>query len=443
MYIAGNGILITQDKENPIIHNGAVAWDGKLIIDIGDTEQLKKQYPKADFIDARGCVIMPGLINMHHHIYSTFARGISMPNYNPLNFMDVLNGLWWTLDRKLTLDDTLHSARVVYADCIKNGVTTVFDHHASFGAIEGSLDQISISAKEAGVRTCLCYEVSDRDGKEKSRQSVQENERFIKQCAENNTDDMQQAMMGLHASFTVETETLERCVDIAKKYGTGCHIHTAEGIDDVHDAEAKYGKRVIERLYDKGVLFDKTIAVHCVHINDHEMDLLKQTDTMVVHNPESNMGNAVGCPNVLKQFAKGIMIGLGTDGFTSDVTESYKVGNVLHKHLAGSPNVAWTEIPTMLFEHNRKMANRYFKTPLGILQKGAAADIIVTDYKPFTPMTKDNFTGHILFGMNGRNTLTTIIAGKILMKDRKFTILDEDKIIADALVQANKLWKSL
>lgn len=442
MILIGNGRLITRNSTNEFIENGAVVCDNDVIVDVGSFSDMKKKYSDAQFVDAHGGVIMPALINMHNHIYSAFARGLAINGYNPKNFMDILDGLWWKLDRTMNLQDTYWSAQATYVDCIKNGVTTIFDHHASFGSVLGSLNQIAECSKEAGIRSCLCYEVSDRDGDEKSAASLKENEDFIKQCAAENNP-MLKGMVGMHASFTINDKTMDECSRIASETNTGCHIHVAEGLTDVEDCMEKYGKPIINRLNDFGILGKKTMVVHCIHINEKEMDLIKDTDTMVVHNPESNMGNAVGCGNVPLMFKKNLMLGLGTDGYTNDMFESYKVGNIIHKHNTGNPNVGWAEIPTMLFENNPKMANRYFDKKLGVIEKGASADVIVTDYNPLTPMNSSNLGGHCVFGMNGRSVITTVAAGKILMQDRKLTTLDEDAIMAKCREQSADLWKRI
>ena len=439
--IIGNGRLITRDENNTFIENGAVLIKGKLIKAVGTTEQLRKDYPGEEFIDAYCGVIMPGMINTHNHIYSALARGLSIKGYNPHNFIDILDGLWWTLDRKLTLEETRVSAEATYIDCIKNGVTTIFDHHASFGSIEGSLFEIAEAAKKYGIRSNLCYEVSDRDGKEKSLASIKENADFIKYCQKDDSD-MLKAMMGIHASFTVSDETFALCRKEMPD-DVGFHVHVAEGIADLHMCLKDHGKRVVERLMDNGVLGSKTIAVHCVHINNAEIEMLKETDTMVVHNPESNMGNAVGCPPTLDIFNAGVLTGLGTDGYTNDMLESYKVANILHKHNKCMPNVAWGEIPAMLFENNAKIANRYFSTPLGMIKEGYSADVVVTDYNPLTPMDGSNCNGHILFGMNGRSVVTTVAAGKLLMKDRELIGIDEAAVMAHAREMAAKLAKDI
>ncbi len=441
MILVGKGRVITRNNENPLIENGGVLIDGEKILRVGDYETLKKEYPDAEVVDAKGGIIMPGLVNTHEHIYSALARGLSINGYNPNGFLDILDGMWWTLDRHLSLEGTYHSAIGTYIDCIKNGVTTVFDHHASFGAIEGSLFRIADAAKELGVRTCLCYEVSDRDGEEKALASVKENADFIQYTLKENND-MVKGMMGMHAQFTISDKTLDLCRQNMPE-GVGAHIHVAEGIEDLHDCLKKYGKRIVNRLMDHDILGPQTLTAHCIYINDQEMELLKATDTMVVHNPESNMGNACGCPPTMEIVHKGILTGLGTDGYTHDMFESYKVANVLHKHSLCDANAAWGEVPQMLFEGNPQIANRYFSTPLGVLREGAAADVVVIDYDPITPLTKDNINSHMLFGINGAMTQTTICNGKILMKDRELLVIDEAKAWADTRQAARDLAKSI
>ncbi|HAX52408.1 putative aminohydrolase SsnA [Muricomes intestini] len=441
MLILGNGRVITRDVKNPYLENGAVAIDGATIKKVGSLDDVRAAYPRAEFMDVKGKLIMPAFINTHEHIYSAFARGLSIKGYSPDGFLEILDGQWWTIDRNLTLEDTYLSAMATYIDCIKNGVTTIFDHHASFGAIRDSLFHIEKAAKETGVRSCLCYEVSDRDGKEKAKDSVIENAEFIKHALKDNTG-MIAGMMGMHAQFTISDETMELAA-ANKPDGVGYHIHVAEGIEDLHHCLKHYGKRIVDRLYDWDILGEKTLLGHCIYVNKHEMDLIKDTNTMVVHNPESNMGNACGCPPTMELVHKGILTGLGTDGYTHDMIESWKVANILHKHHLCDAGAAWAEVPQMLFEGNPQIANRYFEQKLGVLEEGAAADVIVMNYDPLTPFGADNCNGHILFGMNGRDVVTTVANGKILMKDRELQHIDEAKVMADCRQAAGALAKRI
>ena len=440
MLLIGNGKVITRDNTRPIIDNGCVAVEKNKIIEIGSTETLKNKYKEYQFIDAKGKLIMPGFINTHMHYYSTFARGMANDSPPAKSFPDILKGLWWRFDKALNLEDVYYSAMVPMVDQIKNGVTTVFDHHASAHAVKGSLFKIAEAAETMGIRSNLCYETSDRDGEKIAQEGIDENAEFIKYCNGKN-DDMIKGMFGLHASMTISEKTLEKCVDAAKSLNTGFHVHCGEGIEDLEDSKEKYGKGVIERWYDAGVLCDKTIAVHCIYVSDDEMEMIKEKNAMVVHNPESNMGNAVGVSPVLKMYKKGILLGLGTDGYTPDIIESYKVANIIHKHHAKDSTVAWGEIPEMLFENNRTITERFIDGKVGILKEGALADIIVVDYNPPTPINENNINGHILFGINGRHVDTTIINGKVLMEDRKLLHVDEERIMARSRELATEVWK--
>ena len=442
MKIVGNGRLITQNKENPFFENGALVINDGKIIDYGNTGDILDKYNEAEYIDAKGKVIMPGLINTHGHIYSAFARGMNLDGPTSKNFLDILNNLWWRLDKTLSLEDIKYSAYTTLMDSLKFGVTTFFDHHASPMSITGSLFTIGDVAKELGIRTSLCYEVSDRDGYKITDEGINENVNFIKH-ANKDSSDMIKGLFGLHASFTLSNKTLEKCAEEVQGLNSGFHIHAAEGISDLHESLKSSGKRVIERLHDFNILGEKTLAVHCVHINDREMELLKYTNTNVVNNPESNMGNAVGCSPVLEMINKGINIGMGTDGYTSDMFESMKVFPIIQRHNRCHPSVAFNETFKLLFENNRNITNRFFNKDLGILKEGAYGDVIIVDYNPLTPMNASNINGHMLFGFTGRSVITTIINGKIVMKNRELVNIDEEKIFADSRKIAQKLWDQM
>ena len=437
MQVLYNGRLITRDPLQPYFEKGAVAFEGTKIVEVGEEAALLAKYPDAKRIDAKGGVIMPAFINAHTHIYSALARGLSIVGNNPTNFYEVLDGTWWAIDRKLTLKGTKASADALYIDCIKQGVTTIFDHHASYCEIPGSLFEIAKSAKEFGIRSCLCYEVSDRDGEEKCLQAIKENADFITYCEEQN-DPMLKAMFGGHALFTISDKTFDRMVE-ANNGRTGYHIHVSEGMNDVYDSLLNYGRRPVQRLQDHGILGPKTILGHCIHVNTAEIEIIKETDTMVVNNPESNMGNAVGICPVLPLYKHGILLGMGTDAYTNDMLESLKVALCSQRSNACMPNVAWCEVTDMLFKNNAKIGARYFPDELGVLKAGAAADIIVMDYKPFTPFSDANIDGHMIFGMTGRQCQTTIGNGKVLMLDRELQGIDEEAVNAHILEEAKKL----
>jgi putative selenium metabolism protein SsnA len=440
MIIIGNGNIVTRDPERPFIENGGVAIEGQLIRELGTG--LREKYPGAEYIDARGRLVMPGFINTHMHYYSTFARGMNLGGKPATTFGEVLSGLWWRLDKQLSLDDVYYSCVGPMIDSVRSGVTTVIDHHASPFAVEGSLFKIAEAAKLFGLRSNLCYEVSDRDGEEIADAGIKENVMFAKFCNASG-DDMLKSLFGIHAQMTVSEKTLNRCVEAAESSGLGFHIHAAEGIEDVIDGLSKYGLRVIERLHKYGVLSKKSIAVHCIHITEAEMDLLKDSGAAVVHNPQSNMGNAVGVSPVLEMLKKGILVGLGTDGYTADMTESYKTAAILHKHARGLPSAAWAEPPAMLFENNRTILERFINGKTGALKKGFYADAIIVDYKGPTPVNEHTINSHILFGVSGRHVDTTIINGKIIMRERELVNIDEEALLAKSRERARKLWERI
>lgn len=440
MLLVGNGLLITRDENNTIVVDGCVAIKNQQIIEIGTTTELRTKYSGAKFLDAKQKLIMPGFINTHMHFYSTFARGMSLKDTPPSNFGEILKRLWWRLDKALTIEDVYYSAMVPIIDCIKNGVTTVFDHHASPNAVTGSLFTIAEATKKAGLRSCLCYEVSDRDGERITEEGINENVDFIQYCNKEQ-DPMLKAMFGLHASFTLSDHTLEKCVIQNSDSGVGFHIHAAEGIEDLNISKARHGMGVIERLWQRRILGNKSIAVHCVHISEKEMQILKDSETNVVHNPESNMGNAVGVAPVLEMFHRGICLGLGTDGYTCDMLESLKVANCLHKYANNNPSAAWGEPPSMLFQNNAKIAEKYFEKPLGRLVPGAFADIIIVDYIPPTRLNSDNLNSHLLFGVSGRSVDTTIINGQIVLENRKLVYVDEDEVYSKSRELADLVWR--
>jgi len=437
----GNGTVITLGEKNRVIHGGAVLVKGGVIEAVGITAALKRRARGAAFIDAKGGVIMPGFINTHMHLYSTFARGLSPKQPPPVKFVEILERLWWPLDRALNRDDIAYSALVPLIDCIKSGTTTIVDHHESQGYQRNCLDPIENALRQTGIRGCLCLGVSDRYGK--GREGVEENIRFIRktQAEHEKGNDLVSGMFGLHALFTVEEGTLKESVAAAKDLGAGIHVHMAEDRADQLVNQKKYGKSVVRRLAKAGGLGPLSLAVHCVHVNAAEIEMLGESGTPVVHNPQSNMNNAVGVAPVLQMLKKGITVGLGTDGMTSNMRDEVRVANILHKLAMRDPRVFFVESCQLLLQNNPAIASLYFNRPLGVLRSGAYADIIILDYDPPTPLNEATFLGHFLFGLCGARVSTTVVDGKVLMRDGKLLTVDEKKIAARSRELARAFWK--
>ena len=416
----------------------AVGDDG-LISALGPTQKLRREYPGAHFVDARGGLIMPGLINLHHHAYYTLARGLRPRPGAGKGLPALLEGRWWRLDRAMNLEDVYHGAAAAFLECVRSGVTTVFDHHASYGAVTGSLSEISRAADELGLRACLCYEVSDREGESKCRAAIQENVDFIREASRRG-DGMRCGMMGMHAGFTLSDRTLEACME-ALPATSGCHIHVAECLEDTTHSLQTYGKSVVRRLRERGVLGRKTLAAHCIHLNWEDVQILRETDTAVIHCPRSNMCNAAGAADVTEYSRARVGLGLGTDGEAADMLGELAAASALCRHSSQNPDAGFEELPRALFTSNAAFANRFFETPLGVLKPGAAGDVIVLDYRPPTPLTAENLDLHLLAAAGTARVSTTAAAGKLLMEYGVLLCADEEKLLDGARKQTADLWR--
>ncbi|GAB77526.1 putative selenium metabolism protein SsnA [Austwickia chelonae] len=437
--IIGNGPVITHDPDNPYLENGAIRIEGDTIVDVAPDVDLRAAHPGEDYVDVSGRVIMPGLINAHTHAYSHYARGMAATEQGT-TFTGVLEKLWWKLDRLLEPEDVELNTSTTFVESIRNGVTTVIDHHSSPYAVTGSLTTQADAARALGIRASLCYETSDRDGPEILTRQIEENISFMKETAAS-PDDLITGLFGMHASFTVSQETLERCVTAVRDAGvTGFHVHTAEGPEDEPACEGLTGKRIVRRFHDAGMLGPETILVHCVHVDESEMELIKETDTSVVTNPHSNMGNAVGVTKVVEMLRRGIRCGLGTDAYLADMLASASVAKIAQSHRLADPTAGFMEAATLLFRNNPAIAARYWRKPLGVLVPGAYADVITQDYLPQTPMNGDNTLGHLLFGMTGALTHDTMVAGRWVMRDRRILTVDEAEIFARSRERAPRIW---
>ncbi len=434
-----NATVVTWGTPNRVIENGAVLIDGDTIREVGETAALAARHPVAERLDARGQLLMPGGICAHTHFYGAYARGMGIPGPAPRDFPEILERLWWPLDKSLDREAVRFSALVCLVDAIRHGTTTLIDHHASPNFIDGSLDVIAGVVEEAGLRAVLCYEVTDRDGPDKARAGIAENVRFLRAAR---SHPLVAATFGLHASLTLTDETLRACVEAASGLDTGFHIHVAEHEADEEDSLRKAGKRVVERLDSFGILGPQTIVAHAVHVNAAERAILKNTGTWVSHQPRSNMNNGVGAAALDTMFAEGIALALGNDGFSNAMWAEWKAAYLLQKVAYRDPRAAPGDmIAQIAAGNNARLASSFFPQKVGELAPGAAADVILVDYRPFTPLNAGNLPWHILFGFESSMVTTTIVAGKVLMRDHKLLMLDEGVIAAAARAHAPKVWE--
>ncbi len=438
-----NGTLITWGEPNQILTGLALFISEGRIYEIGPQADLLEKYPDAQKLDAKGQFVMPGNICAHTHFYSAFARGMAIPGLAPKDFPEILERLWWPLDRSLTKEDVQVSALINLVDAIRHGTTTLIDHHASPNAIPESLDTIAEAVDTSGLRAVLCYEVTDRDGDKKARAGITENVYFLDRVRSGDlASGRLAATFGLHASMTLSDRTLMACREAVSEE-IGFHIHVAEHEADEYDSLARSGKRVVDRLHHHGILGPKTIVAHAIHVDAREIQLLAETQTWVTHQPRSNMNNGVGVAGVESMLRAGVRVCLGTDGFQHAMWDEWKAAYLLHKVWHRDPRrMSGTDLTRMAVENNAVLAGQFFpEAPLGVLQAGAHADLILVDYHPPTPLLPGNLPWHILFGFNESMITGTIVAGQVLMRDRVLLTLDEEKIAARARTLAPAVWE--
>jgi putative selenium metabolism protein SsnA len=434
--ILSNGTLVTGGARPTVIPNGAVVWRDDRILALGSENEFGGRFPDARVLDAHGGLIVPGMVNLHHHFYSALARGLD-PGVELNGFGAVLEGLWWRLDRALTSDAVRVSARLTAADCIRWGCTTVFDHHASPSCLRGSLGIIADAVEEAGLSAVLCYEISDRNGHSEALEGIEENLDF---CARHREHPRVRATIGLHASFTVSDQTLG-IISERRPDGVGCHVHVAEDLLDVRVSKAAYGAGPIERLESFGLLDDAALLVHCVHLGSEQFERIANAGAVVIHNPESNANNGVGRLNVVEAARLGCLVGLGTDGMSSSMLRSLRAAFLAHRSGLRDPRVGF-EVHPHLLSNNAVVAARFFDEPMfGELAVDAPADIAVIDRPTPTPLDDANLFPHLVYGAAEAPIRHTIARGQVVLEDFRHTTLDVEAIAAEARQIAPEVWQ--
>ena len=378
--------------------------------------------------DCSGCVVVPGNVCAHTHLYSALARGMPYALEPPRDFLQVLQRIWWRLDRALDLAGVRASALVGGMDALLAGTTTVIDHHASPNAVDGSLDVIADALEGLGLRSVLCYETSDRDGAAVTQAGLAENRRFLARV-EQTRPTLARGLVGAHASFTLSDDTLGACVEAAAEFGVGLHIHAAEDGVDVH---------AVERLEAAGGLDERTLLAHGVHLDEHEASLVARSNAWLAHNARSNMNNSVGRARVTGRDER---LALGTDGIGADMfEESHAAYFRLREDDIAAPG-AW---PLARLADGARLAGEIFGEPLlGTLAPGAPADLVVLDYDAPTPLDAESVAGHWLFGLGSRFVRDVMVAGRWVVLNRTLVHADTSQLAHDARREAGRLWQRL
>ncbi len=390
----------------------------QLLKDGAGQQDIKKH----TVLDCKGKLVTKSFGSGHHHVYSALARGMPPPPRKPQDFTEILQYIWWTLDPNLDEESIRYSALATAIAAARAGTTFVIDHHASPNCIEGSLDIIAEAFDQVGVNHLLCYEATDRGGKERAEKGLQETERYLQK---------NQGLVGLHASFTVESDTLNKAIELMQKYDSGIHMHVAEGRYDQEHCLQTYYQQVTHRLNEAGVLdSSKTILVHGLHLDARERKMIGKKPCWIAENMESNLKNKVG---TFKGDGLGKNIMLGTDGMHSDMIRSAKAAFF-------TGQISDTIDFDSAYQRFRNI-HKYLNS------NGFSGDgennLVVLDYESPTEVTKKNFTGHFIFGLDSSHVKHVISNGRILVKNRELQTLDAPAVLEEAQKQARRLWKKM
>ncbi|MEW6222243.1 MAG: amidohydrolase family protein [Candidatus Hadarchaeota archaeon] len=435
-----NGLVVTMDRDCRIIPDGTIS------VEDGRIKSLKKGRAtgnKADeIIDARGKIVMPGLVCSHTHLYGMLLRGAPLKIEPPTDFSQILQRVWWPMDEAMGKEDAYASAVISCLEFLKTGTTLFADTFSGPNSITGVLDKIASAVEQSGIRGILAFEATERHSNAEGTKGMRENERFIKKMKKEKARRVT-GMISLHASFTISDELIKWARDLASRYKAPLTIHTSEGLADLYHNYEKFGKRTVERLKEEGLLGPDVVLAHCVHVNDNELEIIKKMGAKVAHNPMSNMLNAVGVAPVPKMLGMGIPVGLGNDGYIFDGFENIRAAFLLHK-LAGRDPRAITPREVMEMATIRGAELYGLGNELGSLEQGKLADIIIIDpsIAP-TPVTPDSVLGHLVNTVDGDDVETTIVGGNVLMRERKVLSMDEGEVVSISRKTAKKLWQKL
>ena len=413
--------------------------DGSVIKEVGS--DLAAKYPDATVKEMKGKLVMPGIVCSHNHFYSGLARGIMADIKPSPDFISILKNLWWRMDRALDEEALYYSGLICSLEAIKNGCSSVIDHHASPNYIAGSLNTLRKGFLKAGLRGMTCFETTDRNGGMKEMMAgVEENIAFaqlVDRAKEEGTEPyLVEAHIGAHAPFTVTNEGLAMMSEAVQATGRGIHVHVAEDRYDVTHSHHHYGQDIVERLDSFGLINKKTLLAHGLFLSDRDIDILNAKDGFLAHNARSNMNNNVGYNNKLTRFKN---VALGTDGIGADMFEELKFAFFKHRD-AGGP--LWPDSFTRSLWNGNEILARNFGAKFGRLDPGNKADLTILDYTSPTPFVADNLPGHIAFGINAGNVNSVIVEGRFVYEDRAFPF-DVAPIYAEASKVAQRLWKTM
>jgi len=437
-----NGVVVTMNDERRVLEDCSIAVKDGRINEIGGTADLVKKNTKAEVIDATGCIVMPGLVCSHSHLYGILLRGASLKLIPPSDFTQILQRIWWPVDEALTVEDAYASALVASVEFARSGVTMFADTYSGPNSISGVLDHIARAVDEVGLRGFLAFEATERHSKEEGESGVRENVRFAEKLHEN-PEGRVKPLFSLHASFTVSDDLIRETKKLAEKYRAPVTIHTSEGLVDVHHNLKNYGKRTVERLADLGLVGPDVVLAHCVNLDENEIEIISKTKTGVAHNPMSNMLNAVGVAPLHSMLSKKVNVGLGNDGYIFDMFENMRAAFLLHRVEHRDPNAI--DAYTVLKMATINGAKLYgMEGEVGSIEPGKRADIIIIKPSPLpTPLTASSVVGHLINTVDGDDVEDVLIDGEFIVKDKRLVTVDQSRAQSISQSAAESLWTRL
>ena len=448
--------IFTNDSPDAFIEQGAVLIDNGLVRQVGSIEDIKHDNPDVVVENIGQGLLTPGLVNLHHHLYSSFARGWNPNCTSPTNFKDILERIWWRLDEGLELDDIYYSALVGLSQSILSGITSIVDHHSSQRIITGSLEKIVSAYDLIGLRGSICFELSNRAGNKAfenaaTSSTCTRNKAFesgLKETVDSlskwpygSKENKLSAVVGLHASMTLSDDNLKAISNATSGYSTGYHFHLAEDEIDQKISLEKYGLRAAQRFAKYNLLNEHSLAVHGVHLDQNEIELLRSSKTNLALCPRSNQNNAVGFAHWWDYG--NLSIGLGTDGIASDMLHEAKSALYLSRHEKKDPDFGFGQIGEMLLERNPAIFEKLTGMKVGRIAPGLPADLVLWRYNPPTPINAENIVGHYLYGLCDLNADSVWIDGTKILSDRKFVKFDYDNMLFEARKLAQSLWERI
>jgi putative selenium metabolism protein SsnA len=422
-----NAILATLDP--PAVAAADLRIGGDRIVERGTG---LAPHPDEQVLDLDGALVMPGLVNAHTHLYSALARGMPGPALHPRNFREILERVWWRLDRALDEETVFVSALVGAVEAALSGTTVLIDHHSSPSFVRGSLACLKRAIESVGLRSVLCYEVTDRNGPEGRDAGAEENVAF----QHHDQSALTRGMIGAHATFTLSDESLARLAQAVRDTGSSVHVHVAEDLADVADARERHGSSVTGRLDRYGLIGARALLAHCVHLSPDEVQDAHTKGAWIAHNPRSNMNNTVGYAPVAAMRRAA----LGTDGMDQDLLAEARAA-FLKMREAGREDAYGAALEMLAGGH--RLAAALFGIPFGKLDVGGPADVVVFDYRPPTRLHSDNLAGHVVFGLDRSHVRSVLVAGRWVVSDRRITGLDAGAAFARARERSAALWQRM